>query len=242
MLTYDDALHTIALHHARCEDFNLILVDLRMPEKDGIEVTRDIRKLMGNDAAIIILTAYNWQDVEKEAKRAGVDSFMTKPLFASTVLSEFKAAMQRKKQEEEQEVPLADLKGRKVLLAEDVALNAEIMKELLDILEISVVHVENGALAVETFSQDTADFDAILMDVRMPVMDGLEASKAIRQLEDPLAEQIPIIAMTANAFDEDVQHSLAAGMNAHLTKPVDPEQLKQTLASLIARYDRARGR
>ncbi|MBR3664856.1 MAG: response regulator [Desulfovibrio sp.] len=241
-LTYDDALHTIALHHARCEDFNLILVDLRMPEKDGIEVTRDIRKLMGNDAAIIILTAYNWQDVEKEAKRAGVDSFMTKPLFASTVLSEFKAAMQRKKQEEEQEVPLADLKGRKVLLAEDVALNAEIMKELLDILEISVVHVENGALAVETFSQDTADFDAILMDVRMPVMDGLEASKAIRQLEDPLAEQIPIIAMTANAFDEDVQHSLAAGMNAHLTKPVDPEQLKQTLASLIARYDRARGR
>ncbi|MCR5813390.1 MAG: response regulator [Desulfovibrio sp.] len=240
--TEEEALKTISLHHARCEDFNLILVDLRMPHKDGIEVTRDIRKLMDNDTAIIILTAYNWNDIEDSAKEAGVDSFMSKPLFASTVLNEFKNAMQRKKTAEEQETQLANLKGRKILLAEDVVINAEIMKELLDMLEISVEHAENGALALEMFKQQTESYDAILMDVRMPVMDGLAATKAIRQLEHPLASKIPIIAMTANAFDEDVQQSLAAGMNAHLTKPVEPEHLKQTLATLIAHFDGERGK
>ena len=132
----------------------------------------------------------------------------------------------------------ANIDGRKILLAEDFIINAEIVKELMDIRGVKVEHAENGRIALEMFEKSEANYyDAILMDVRMPEMDGLEATKAIRALNRPDAKTIPIIAMTANAFDEDVQRSLQAGMNAHLSKPVESEQLYKTLEELIWEKD-----
>ncbi|MBR0280838.1 MAG: response regulator, partial [Oscillibacter sp.] len=214
--------------------YNLILVDLRMPEENGVDVTRRIRALYNGESTIIILTAYNWDDIIDEAMEAGVDSFMSKPLFASEVMREFQQAIQRKNIGHEK-APKADLKGRHILLAEDMQINAEIMIELLEMREMKVDHAENGQLAVNLFSQSPENaYDAILMDVRMPVMDGLKATETIRALNRSDAQTVPIIAMTANAFDEDVQRSLQAGMNAHLSKPVEPERLFETLEQLIS--------
>lgn len=229
-----EALKMIEVRHARLEPYQLILVDLRMPEQDGIEVTREIRKLYNGESTIIILTAYNWDDVLEEALHAGVDSFMSKPLFASNVIDEFKRILTRKNMEQEHQEHHADLTGRHILLAEDVMINAEIMITLLEIKDMKIDHAENGQIAVDTFAASAPNYyDAIFMDVRMPVMDGLAAASAIRALDRPDAKTVPIIAMTANAFDEDVQNSLQAGMNAHLSKPVDPDQVYATLERLI---------
>ena len=220
----------IKLRHGRREDYNLILVDWLMPEMDGIELTREIRKILGNETAVIVLTAYDWYEVEDEAVQAGVDTFMSKPLASANALYEFQQAFLRKKQTLP-EKKLADLKGRKILVAEDMPVNAEIILEMRGMISD---HAENGKIAVEKFAASPPGFyDAVLMDIRMPVMDGLEATAAIRELNHPDAKTVPIIAMTANAFDEDVQRSLKAGMNAHLTKPADPEQLYATLQELI---------
>ncbi len=228
-----EALEMIKLRHGRREDYNLILVDWLMPEMDGIELTRKIREILGNETAVIVLTAYDWYEVEDEAVQAGVDTFMSKPLAAANALYEFQQAFLRKKQTLP-EKKLADLKGRKILVAEDMPVNAEIMMMILEMRDMISDHAENGKIAVEKFAASPPGFyDAVLMDIRMPVMDGLEATAAIRALDHPDAKTVPIIAMTANAFDEDVQRSLKAGMNAHLTKPADPEQLYATLQELI---------
>ena len=228
----EEAVKLVEMAHLRRQDYDLILVDWKMPGMDGLDTTRAIRKIVGNQTPIIILTSYNWDDIIDEAKEAGVDSFVPKPLFASSVLDEFKEAFKAKN-----EILLAskaDLKGRHILLAEDVEINAEIMQMILSAREISVDLAENGKIAVELFEKHEAGYyDAILMDMRMPVMDGLEATRTIRSLERPDALSIPIIALTANAFDEDVQRSLQAGLNAHLSKPVEPEALFNTLEALI---------
>ena len=228
-----EAIEAIEIQAARREAYNLIFVDWKMPEQDGVEVTREIRKRIGKDSAVIVLTAYQWDDIESEALEAGVDSFLAKPLFASQVISAFEQAMAGKQQEEEEKKPV-DLKGRRILLAEDMMINAEIMKQLLLMGGMETDVAENGQIAVELFeNSEIGTYDAILMDVRMPVMDGLEATARIRELSHGDAKTIPIIAMTANAFDEDVQRSLQAGMNAHLSKPVEPERLYATLRELI---------
>jgi CheY-like chemotaxis protein len=230
----NEAIEMLRVAHARREPYNLILVDLKMPEENGVEVTRRIRELYADESAIIILTAYNWDDILEEAIRAGVDGFMAKPLFASGVLSEFKQAIQRKSKAGE-EKKRVDLNGRRILLAEDLEINAEIMTDILEMEGMEADHAENGKAALEMFrDQPEGTYDAILMDVRMPVMNGLEATAAIRALDRTEAKRIPIIALTANALDEDVQRSLQVGMNAHLSKPVDPEQLYETLRVLIA--------
>ena len=228
-----EALELIQLHHARREDYNLILVDWLMPEQDGIDLTREIRKILGNDTAVIVLTAYDWFEIEDKAIEAGVDTFMAKPLTATNVLYEFQQAFHRKKQIHP-EKKLAALEGRKILVVEDMPVNAEIMMMILEMRGMVSDMAENGKIAVDKFAASPPKlYDAILMDIRMPVMDGLAAAAAIRELDHPDAKTVPIIAMTANAFDEDVQRSLKAGMNAHLTKPVDPEQLYKTLQELI---------
>ena len=225
-------LEMVKLRQARREPYNLILVDWKMPDMDGIETTKKIREAVGSDMAIIILTSFNWDDVAEEAKMAGVDTFVPKPLLASNVMDEFKEAF--KKKSSSRMTDEVSLKGRRVLLAEDVVINAEIMIMVLSMRDIEVEHVENGKLAVENFkTHEPGYYDAILMDMRMPVMDGLEATHAIRLLDRADAKEIPIIALTANAFDEDVQRSLQAGLNAHLSKPVEPEALYETLAGLI---------
>ncbi len=228
-----EALEMINLRHARREDYNLILVDWLMPEMDGIELTRQIREILGEDTTVIVLTAYDWYEVEDEATKAGVDMFMSKPLAATNALYEFQQAFHRKRQILP-EKKVATLEGRKILVAEDMPVNAEIMMMILEMRGMISDHAENGKIAVEKFAASPPGFyDAILMDIRMPVMDGLKATEAIRALNHPDAKTVPIIAMTANAFDEDVQRSLKAGMNAHLTKPADPEQLYTALQELI---------
>jgi len=230
-----DAIEMVKLRQARHEPYNLLFIDWKMPDIDGIEVTRQIREIIGNDSAIIFLTAYNWDEVADKATNAGVDRFMAKPLFASHVMEEFIQVMRQKNISFKKSKKLADLAGRKILLAEDMLVNAEIMKELLKMRDMEVEHAENGQIVVDMFEKSPLNYyDAILMDVRMPVVDGLRATRMIRKLNRADAKTIPIIAMTANAFDEDVQRSLQSGMNAHLSKPVEPEHMYQTLQELIA--------
>ncbi len=220
------------LRHARREPYNLILVDWRMPDMDGVETTRQIRAAVGNETPVIILTSYNWDDIEDEAKAAGVDTFVAKPLFAGKVLDEFREAFKKKNAKLERET--ADLKYRRVLLAEDVSVNAEIMIMVLSMREMQVDHAENGRIAVELFEKhEEGYYDAVLMDMRMPEMDGLEATRRIRAMNRSDAKSIPIIALTANAFDEDVQRSMQAGLDAHLSKPVEPDILFETLEELL---------
>ena len=233
-LSGTEAIDMVRLRSARRDPYNLILVDWKMPEMDGLETTRQIRSIIGSESAIIILTAYNWDEILDDAVSAGVDSFIAKPLFASNVLDEFKNALIRKNIASEEGDRKADLHGRKILLAEDVQVNAEIIMMLLAMKEMDVDHAENGKIAVDMFTEHEAGYyDAILMDMRMPEMDGLTATQKIRALDREDAKTIPIIALTANAFDEDVQNSLQAGLNAHLVKPVEPDNLFSTLESLI---------
>ena len=227
-----EGVDKVRIRHGRREDYDLILIDWKMPEMDGVETTRHIREIVGHDTPIIILTSFNWEEIADEAKEAGVDTFVSKPLFAENVMDEFREAFRRKHEALEENT--ADLKGRRVLLAEDVAVNAEIMMMVLAMREIEVDLAENGRVAVDLFeSHEPGYYDAILMDMRMPEMDGLEATRHIRASDHADAKSIPIIALTANAFDEDVQRSLQAGLNAHLSKPVEPELLFETLEKLI---------
>ena len=229
-----EAVEMVRLRHARMEPYNLILVDWKMPELDGVETTRRIRSIVGNESAIIILTAYRWDEVLDEAIRAGVDSFIPKPLFAAAVLEEFKSALQRKRSNFSKHTHKVELAGRRILLAEDVEVNAEIITLLLQSRGMEVDPAENGRVAVEKFRESPeAYYSAILMDMRMPEMDGLEATRVIRAMDRKDAGSVPIIALTANAFDEDVQRSLQAGLNAHLSKPVQPDTLFETLESLV---------
>ena len=227
-----EGIDKVRLRHGRQEEYDLILVDWKMPELDGVETTRQIRQIVGNDTPIIILTSFNRDDVADEARAAGVDTFVAKPLFAGSVMDEFREAFRRKNEALAKKT--VDLKGRRILLAEDVQVNAEIMMMVLGMREMEVDHAENGQEAVNLFaSHDAGYYSAILMDMRMPIMNGLEATKVIRAMEREDAKSIPIIALTANAFDEDVQRSLQAGLDAHLSKPVEPEILFVTLEKLI---------
>ncbi len=229
-----DALHMLEVRHIKHEPYNLVLLDWKMPEMDGIEVAKEIRKSYSNETTIIILTSFNREEIMDEAAHIGVDGFLAKPLFASSILEEFERSARKNNISLLREKQRADLNGLSILLAEDVLINAEIMKELLSIKNMHIDHAENGRIALEMFEKSyPGHYSAVLMDVRMPEMDGLEATKSIRNLSRGDAKTVPIIAMTANAFDEDVQLSLQAGMNAHLSKPVEPEHLYRTLEELI---------
>lgn len=230
----NEALELVKLSDARQDPYNLIIVDWQMPGMDGVETTKQLRSIIGNDTAVIILTAYNWDDIYHEAVSAGVDSFISKPLFTENLLNEFSTVLKKKKAAYSVKERKAKLDGRRVLLAEDMEINAEIMKQVLAMRNIIVDHAMNGEETVELFeSNPEGHYDAILMDMRMPKMDGLTATKIIRKSEHKDAAKIPIIALTANAFDEDVQQSLQAGLNAHLSKPIEPETLFETLERLI---------
>ena len=227
------AIEKVIVRRARHDPYNILLIDLRMHDEDGLQVTRQIRDIVGNETAIIILTSYRWDDIVEEAMAAGVDRFMTKPLFSTDIVSEFHEAIEQKTLSEPPK-KLADLNGKRILMAEDMPVNAEIMIMVLSMRGMEVEHAPNGQEAVDMFAASEPNhFDAVLMDIRMPIMDGLQATTAIRELDRPDAKTVPIIAMTANVFDEDVQRSLQAGMNAHLSKPVEPEHLYRTLQELI---------
>ncbi|MEG0780966.1 MAG: response regulator, partial [Oscillospiraceae bacterium] len=213
--------------------YDIILVDWKMPEMDGIETTREIRKIVGAEVTIIIMTAYDWATIEGEAKLAGVNLLLAKPLFPSSLHAAFERLYGEKRQPIEPPRSY-DFSGKRVLLVEDHPLNIEVAKKLLSARQLLVEVAENGLQAIEIFAQrDEGYYNAILMDIRMPVMDGLTAAKAIRQMRKADAKTIPIIAMTANAFDEDIEKTKAAGMDAHLAKPIEPLLLYQTLQHFL---------
>lgn len=214
--------------------YNMILVDWKMPGMDGIETARRIRAIVGPDVTIIIMTAYDWANIEQEAKLAGVNLLMSKPMFKSSLISAFERALGKQTEAATQVTPDFRFDGKRILLAEDHPLNVEVAKRLLEARGFVVEHADNGLRALEMYTTTPVGYyDAILMDIRMPQMDGLQAANAIRHLTKETARSIPIIAMTANAFDEDVQKSKMAGMNAHLAKPIEPQLLYQTLYDFI---------
>ena len=215
--------------------FDMILIDWKMPEMDGIETARRIRAMAGPEVTIIIMTAYDWAAIEHEARSAGVNLLMSKPMFKSSLVSAFSRVLGEKEEKEAENKPeIYDFTGRRVLLVEDNAINTEVATVVLESRGFTVDTAENGLRAIEMFSKSEAGFyDAILMDIRMPLMDGLTAAKNIRHLTNRDAGTVPIIAMTANAFDDDIEKSKAAGMNAHLAKPIEPERLFQVLYHFI---------
>ncbi|MBR3146777.1 MAG: response regulator, partial [Eubacterium sp.] len=236
----EEALKVVKAAHDSGSDYGLVMTDYKMPGMTGLELTRKIREFDNDNTAVIMLTGYNWDIIEDEAMTEGVDGIIAKPLFADSLLREIHTVLMKRSGEEiseekEEETELErNLAGRRVLMAEDVEQNAEILEDLLELEDISAEHALNGKIAVDMFAQHPAGYyDAILMDVRMPVMDGLTATREIRAMDRPDAKTIPIIAMTANVFDEDVERSRQAGMDAHLGKPVEPEKLYDELARLI---------
>ncbi|MCI8284339.1 MAG: response regulator [Firmicutes bacterium] len=219
------------------EAFGAYIIDLRLPDLDGIEVARQIRSVAGNQVPILLITAYDWTQIEKEAREAGVNAFCNKPVFMSDLQSALSKATGQKvimPQHAETEEHQFDFNGKRILLVEDNELNREIALEILTEVGLNIDEAEDGSIAVEKIrSSEPGFYDLILMDIQMPVMDGYEATKAIRSLENKKLANIPIIAMTANAFEEDKKAAFDAGMNSHLAKPLDVEKLFATLAKVI---------
>ena len=219
------------------DPFHAYIIDWRLPDMNGIEVTRQIRAL-GNDTPIIILTAYDWTDIEAEAKAAGVTAFCSKPMFMSDLRETLMTALGQQEAKSDSIFPsikgTSGFKGRHLLLVEDNELNREIALEILSEYGFRINTAENGAESVEKIAASRpGDYDLVLMDIQMPVMDGYEATRAIRALEDPALAGIPILAMTANAFDEDRKAALECGMNGFLSKPIQIEELVQMLQSVF---------
>ena len=197
---------------------------------DGIQLAREIRRSLGDAVPIILISAYDWSDFEAEARTAGINGFIAKPLFKSTLFYGLKKYMGVDTDGEAERNNHPDLSGHRVLVAEDNSLNWEVLHELLSDVGLELEWAENGKLCLDKFEQSEAGYyEAILMDVRMPVMTGYEATESIRALEREDARTIPIIAMTADAFSEDIQHCLESGMNAHTAKPVNIDELLMLL-------------
>ena len=229
-----DAVNVVKKRNKESNNFDLILLDWKMPDMDGLETARQIRKIVGPEVTIIILTAYDWSEIEQKAKEAGIDNFMRKPVFASSVIEIFSDTRRGAGQHSNGTAASYDFSGRKILVVEDNIINAEIEKHLLEMVGFSVDTARNGVDAIQAFTvSKVGEYSAILMDIRMPFMDGLEATRTIRQIKKQDAGAVPIIAMSANAFAEDIEKSMDSGMNAHLSKPIEPEILYRTLHELI---------
>ena len=223
-----------------CEDdgrcYDVCFIDWCMPELDGIETARRMRSYVGPDVLIIIISAYDWSGIEEQAKAAGVNAFIAKPFFASNLYNML-LTVSRKPELGFSAVgnkETYDFGGKKVLLVEDNELNMEIASELLKFVNLQVEHAENGKVAVNIFrNSKEKEYALIFKDIQMPLMNGYDAARCIRSSEHPAAGTIPIIAMTANAFNDDVQAAFDAGMNGHLAKPIDVEVLYKTIARYI---------
>ena len=246
-----DALKTMRDACDAGTPYDILLTDYKMPDMNGLVMTSELRAFDGGETAVIMLTGYNWDIIDEDAKNSGIDDIIAKPLFTDSLLRVICSVLERKRGEDgagdvdegtgtagagaaDAESTENVLAGCRVLIAEDVDANAEILADLLDLEDIESERAINGQVAIDMFTaQPEGYYDAILMDVRMPVMDGLTATAQIRALERPDAKTIPIIAMTANVFDEDVERSMQAGMNAHLSKPIEPDKLYIKMAELI---------
>ena len=231
-LDAESAIKLVDERRERREDYQIILLDWKLPGMDGITAAREIRRRYGDGFPILLISAYDWSEIEEEARAAGITGFIAKPLFKSTLFYGLKPYLvpSAPEEQEEQEADFQKLNGRRVLLAEDNELNWEIAEELLTDEGLELDWAENGQICVEKFqAAQPGYYDAILMDLRMPVMTGYDATQAIRALDRPDAKAIPIIAMTADAFAEDVKKCLDAGMNAHVAKPIDVREVCRLL-------------
>lgn len=217
--------------HKQHKDYYVVLLDYKMPEMDGIATAREMRRRIGGDVPILLMSAYEWSDVEEAAREAGITGFIAKPLFKSTLYHSLKPFAEQEIQDIDLPAePQIDFSGRRLLVAEDNELNWEIANELLSSAGFALDWAENGKLCVEKFTAaEPGYYDAILMDLRMPEMNGLEAARSIRAMEREDAGQIPIIAMTADAFSDDVKACLDCGMNGHVAKPLDMPALLRLL-------------
>ena len=218
----------------QAEAFNAYIIDWQMPDMNGVELTRRIRKTIGDHAPIIILTAYDWGEIEQEAEEAGVNAFCSKPIFLSELRNVLAAPFQTKTEKKAEEENALDFSGKKILLAEDNEMNQMIAQAILTEFGLEIVIANNGEEAVHMMEEAPAGtFDVILMDIQMPVMDGYEAARTIRGFEDREKAEIPIVAVTANAFEEDRKLALEAGMNGHLAKPYDIPKMMEILSELL---------
>lgn len=233
------ALAMIAEQYEKKEEYQIILSDWKLPGTDGISLAKEIRRRYGDEIPILLISAYDWSEIKGEAQGAGINGYLPKPLFKSTLFYGLRPFITGEKESapKEQETKSAhtDLTGRRILVAEDNELNWEIARELLSGQGIELEWAENGEVCLEKFRQSGEGFyDAVLMDVRMPVMNGYEATRQIRALNRKDAACVPIIAMTADAFAEDIKRCLECGMNAHVAKPIDFRELTRTLGKYIA--------
>lgn len=202
--------------------FKVIILDWKMPGLNGVELTKKIREIAGNDISIILVSAYDWTQIEEDAKHIGIDGFISKPLFRSSLFKKISEVLGLEENITSQEENNSDLKGMNILVAEDMDVNWEIISTLLQMYGINSRRAENGKVAVEMLRNiQPAEYDVVFMDIQMPVMNGLDATREIRKLDNPYAAGIPIIAMTADAFSENVAECLEAGMNSHIAKPID---------------------
>lgn len=231
------ALGQIRTAYEQDNRYGVILLDWKMPDMNGIEMARQIRSLVSDDTLIFSLTAYDWEGIQEEAVHAGVDGFLTKPFFVSA-FKEKLLELQNISVSEEDEIEDTTMEGCHFLVVEDNEINSEILREFLTVENATCEVAENGQEALEVFTaSEPGRFDAIFMDVQMPVMNGYAATKAIRALERDDAKTIPIIAMTANAFAEDVKDAKDAGMNEHIAKPINMETVKRTLGKYLKKEE-----
>lgn len=228
------AVQMIEERHAGNEDYQFVLIDWKMPHMDGMQTIREIRRRVGKEIPVFLISAYDWSELEEESDIAEIEGFISKPLFKSTLyfrLAQYAEGRSRVSEDKEQNVP--DFTGKHVLVAEDIDINWEIANEILSSVGLELDRAVNGLECTEKFSQSAVGFyDAILMDIRMPVMNGYEATKVIRGLARPDAG-LPVIAMTADAFSDDAQHCLECGMDAHLPKPLDIRECMRVLQKYI---------
>lgn len=233
------AIQLVGDRHQKGIDYQCVIVDWKMPQMDGLETIRNIRKVVGKEVSVIIVSAYDWTDIEEEAIKAGANGFISKPLFRSSVYNKLNEILKFDDNKKDlQEASEEDLEGIHLMIAEDNDINWEIIESLLEFHGITSERAENGQVCVDKInSASEGTYDAIIMDVQMPIMNGKEATKVIRKSENDYVRNIPIIAMTADAFAEDIKACLDAGMNGHIAKPVDMDKLLKTLRDILSKKD-----
>lgn len=234
VLSGEKAIELVTQHHQKRDDYQIILLDWKLPGMNGIQVAKEIRRNLGDEVPILLISAYDWSEFEAEAREAGISGFISKPLFKSTLYHALRQYMGAETENDQTLNHNIDLSGRRILIAEDNELNWEVAKELLSDLGVELDWAEDGQICLDKFQRSPEGYyDAILMDIRMPHMTGYEATKAIRGLNHPNALSVPIIAMSADAFSDDIQHCLECGMNAHIAKPIDDIELTRILKRFL---------